>query len=201
MLPQVNGAHILDAGCGSGFYAEELARRGARVTAIDASTEMVKHAVRRLGDNSQVTVRVADLTQSLDFVGDGDVDGILAPLVLHYIRDWAPTLAEFRRVLRPNGWLLLSTHHPTTEAARFNVANYFVTEAMEDYWSWVGNVRFFRRPLTAITGALTDAGFVIEKLVEALPDEFFRETKPDAFERLLKYPEFILIRARNPRAV
>jgi len=65
----------------------------------------------------------------------------------------------------------------------------------------VGNVRFFRRPLTAITGALTDAGFVIEKLLEPLPDEFFRETKPDVFERLLKFPEFILIRARIPRAV
>ena len=201
MLPEIDGAHILDAGCGSGFYSEELARRGAHVTAIDASAEMVKQATRRLGDNPHVTSRVADLSQPLDFIREGDVDGILAPLVLHYIRDWGPTLAEFRRVLKPNGWLLLSTHHPTTEAARFNVANYFVTEAMEDYWSWVGNVRFFRRPLTAITGALTDAGFVIEKLVEPLPDEFFRETKPDIFERLLKLPEFILIRARIAHAV
>ncbi len=162
---------------------------------------MLKHAKRRLGDNERITIRVADLTRPLDFIADCSVDGILAPLVLHYIRDWGPTLAEFRRVLRPNGWLVLSTHHPTTEATRFNVANYFVTEPMEDYWSWVGNVRFFRRPLTAITGALTDAGFLIEKLVEPLPDEFFRETKPDAFERLLKHPEFILIRARIARAV
>ena len=201
LIPEVNGAHILDAGCGSGFYSEELARRGARVIGLDASAEMVKHATRRLGDNPNVTVRVADLTQPIDFIGDGDVDGILAPLVLHYFRDWAPTLAEFRRVLKPDGWIVMSTHHPTTEAVRFNVANYFVTEALEDYWSWVGNVRFFRRPLTAITGALTDAGFVIEKLLEPLPDEFFRETKPDVFERLLKFPEFILIRARNDRAV
>jgi SAM-dependent methyltransferase len=196
----VNGAHILDAGCGSGFYSEELLRRGSRVTAIDASTEMVKHAKRRIGHNAHLTIRVADLTCPLDFIADDSIDGILAPLVLHYIRDWAPTLAEFRRVLRPNGWLVLSTHHPTTEAARFNVANYFVTEPMEDYWSWVGNVRFFRRPLTAITEALTDAGFLMEKLVEPLPDKFFRETKPAVFERLLKLPEFILIRARVAHA-
>jgi len=130
LIPEVNGAHILDAGCGSGFYSEELARRGARVTGLDASAEMVKHATRRLGDNPNVTVRVADLTQPIDFIGDGDVDGILAPLVLHYFRDWAPTLAEFRRVLKPDGWIVMSTHHPTTEAARFNVANYFVTEAL-----------------------------------------------------------------------
>ena len=200
MLPDVNGAHILDAGCGSGFYAEELVRRGARVTAVDASAEMLKHAERRLRDlSSHVTLRVADLAQPLDFLDDHSVDGILAPLVMHYIRDWKPTLGEFRRVLQPNGWLVLSTHHPTTEAARFNVANYFVTEPMEDYWSWVGNVRFFRRPLTAITGALSDAGFLIEKLIEPLPDEVFLEIKPDAFEQILKYPEFILFRARITR--
>jgi ubiquinone/menaquinone biosynthesis C-methylase UbiE len=197
MLPDVAGAHILDAGCGSGFYAEELVRRGARVTAIDSSAEMLKHAEQRLRDRTaSITLRVADLTRPLDFLQDGSVDGILAPLVMHYIRDWKPTLAEFRRVLQPNGWLLLSTHHPTTEAARFNVANYFVTEPMEDYWNWVGNVRFYRRPLTAIAGAITDAGFLIEKLVEPLPDEVFLEIKPDAFERILTYPEFLFIRAR-----
>ena len=32
LLPDVANAHILDAGCGSGFYTEELVRRGAHVT-------------------------------------------------------------------------------------------------------------------------------------------------------------------------
>jgi SAM-dependent methyltransferase len=202
MIPDVNGAHVLDAGCGSGFYAEELVRRGARVTAVDASAEMAKHAQRRLeklgflnADNG-ASVRVADLSRPLDFLADHSVVGIVAPVVLHYIRDWQPTLDEFRRVLRARGWLVLSTHHPTTEAERFNVANYFTTESLQDYWSWVGNVRFFRRPLTAITEALANAGFLMERLIEPLPDETFRETKPDPFERLLRYPEFLLIRAR-----
>ena len=203
MIPDVNGAHILDAGCGSGFYAEQLVRRGARVTAVDASAEMAKHAERRLAElgflnaGAGASVRVADLSRPLDFLADHSVDGIIAPLVLHYIRDWQPTLDEFRRVLKRRGWLLLSTHHPTTEAARFNVANYFTTEPLKDHWSWVGNVRFFRRPLTAITEALANAGFVIERLIEPTPDETFREAKPDPFERLLRYPEFLLIRARS----
>ena len=202
MIPDVNGARVLDAGCGSGFYAEQLVKRGARVTAVDASAEMVKHAERRLADlgflntPAGATVRVADLSRPLDFLADHSVDGIVAPLVLHYIRDWQPTLDEFRRVLEPRGWLVLSTHHPTTEATRFNVANYFTTEPLQDYWSWVGNVRFFRRPLTAITSALADAGFLIERFIEPLPDEIFRVNKPDTFERLLRYPEFLLIRAR-----
>ena len=202
LIPEVTGRHILDAGCGSGFYAEQLVRRGANVTAIDGSAEMLKHAERRLAElgflnkSPGATARVANLSQPLDFVGDHSVDGIIAPLVLHYIRDWRPTLDEFRRILRRGGWLVLSTHHPATEAARFNVANYFATEPLEDYWSWVGNVRFFRRPLTATTGALADAGFVIERLVEPTPDEEFHRSKPEAFERVLKNPDFLLIRAR-----
>ncbi|MDP9177692.1 MAG: methyltransferase domain-containing protein, partial [Gemmatimonadota bacterium] len=132
-----------------------------------------------------------------DFLDDASVDGVLSALVLHYLRDWGPTLAEFRRILKPGGWLLLSTHHPATEAALFDIANYFETEQLEDYWDWVGRVRFYRRPLSAITGALTDAGFVIDKVEEPRPTEWFREEKPDAYARLLKHPQFLIIRARR----
>src|SRR5687768_962934 len=50
LIPDVAAAHILDAGCGSGFYTEELLKRGARVSAIDGSAEMTKHAEERLKD-------------------------------------------------------------------------------------------------------------------------------------------------------
>lgn len=208
LLPDIAGAHVLDAGCGSGFYAEQLLRLGARVTAVDGSPEMARHAETRLAElglldsggdgGAQASVRTADLTQPLVFLDAGTVDGVLSALVLHYLQDWAPTLSEFRRVLKPGGWLLLSTHHPATEALRYDVADYFATELIEDYWSWVGKVRFYRRPLTAITGALTDAGFVIDQIVEPRPNEWFRTVKPDAYARLLKQPEFLILRARLP---
>src|SRR6185503_2461933 len=50
LVPDVSGAHILDAGCGSGFYSEELIKRGARVSAIDGSVKMTKHAEQRFTD-------------------------------------------------------------------------------------------------------------------------------------------------------
>ncbi len=47
----LEGAQVLDVGCGGGLASEGLARRGAQVTAIDASPEMLKtaklHAVIR----------------------------------------------------------------------------------------------------------------------------------------------------------
>jgi SAM-dependent methyltransferase len=206
LIPDVRDAHILDAGCGSGFYTEQLALRGARVTAMDGSAVMVGHARERLtraglisadeGNVVRVSLQAADLNQPLDFLEADSVDGILSALVMHYLEDWGETLKEFRRVLRPQGWLVMSTHHPAADAARFNVPNYFATELIEDYWDWVGTVRFYRRPLTAIVTALSDARFVIERLIEPQPTEWFRDKKPEAFERLLRQPEFLLIRAR-----
>jgi SAM-dependent methyltransferase len=208
LVPDVAGAHIVDAGCGSGFYSEELIKRGARVSAIDGSAKMTKHAEQRFTDlgvleaqlqppgPGRVSVRTADLTQPFDFLDDASVDGILSALVLHYLRDWGPTLAEFRRILKPAGWLLFSTHHPATEAALFDVDNYFAVEEVEDYWDWVGTVRFYRRSLRAIIEPVTQAGFVIDRLEEPRPTEWFREEKPEAYARLLKHPQFLMVRAR-----
>jgi SAM-dependent methyltransferase len=200
LLPVMAGLHILDAGCGAGWYAEQLLLRGARVTAIDASAELVEHTRRRLvaypgGGAPDLDVRHADLAEPLAFIADHVVDGVVSPLVLHYLRDWRSTLREMRRILRPGGWLLLSTHHPATEAAHFETNRYFETEAVEDEWKWLGTVRLFRRSLTEVTSSLTDEGFLIDRLVEPIPTDAFRKVKPDAYKRLLNHPEFLIVRA------
>jgi SAM-dependent methyltransferase len=194
LLPPIDGLHVLDAGCGSGIHAETLLDRGARVTGIDGSAAMLEHARRRLAGR-EVDLRVADLRAPLPFA-DGSFDGILSSLVLHYVRDWAPMLAEFRRVLRPDGWLAFSTHHPAAEAAFFKPARYLDVELLEDEWDGVGTVRFYRRPISRIVNDLAEAGFAVERMVEPLPTEAFRALKPDAYASMLRQPQFLLIRAR-----
>ena len=202
LLPPVPGTRVLDAGCGPGWYAAELASRGALVTAIDASAAMIGHARARFTSpllnelGRRVELRVADLEQPLSFALDATFDGIVCSLVLHYMRDWGPTLAEFRRILKPHGWLLFSTHHPAAEAIRLDTPRYLDVELVEDYWKWVGTIWYYRRPLSAIVEALTNAGLAVERLVEPLPTDEFRKVKPDAYTRLLKQPDFLLVRAR-----
>ncbi|HST61119.1 MAG TPA: class I SAM-dependent methyltransferase [Longimicrobium sp.] len=194
LLPPVDGLHLLDAGCGSGIYGELLMDRGARVTGIDESAMMLEHARRRLAGRD-VELRVADLRAPLPFADDS-FDGIVSALALHYLRDWSPTLAEFRRVLRPGGWLAFSTHHPVAEALFFKPARYLDVELLDDEWDGVGTVRFYRRPISRIVNDLADAGFGIERMVEPLPTETFRQLKPEAYAQLLRQPQFLLIRAR-----
>lgn len=205
VMPGVDGARILDAGCGNGWYAEQLLERGAYVDAIDASAVMVEHARARLSSQlgekgtGRLSVQHADLTDPLPF-DDARFNGIVSPLVMHYIADWRPTLREFRRVLTADGWLLFSTHHPATEMVRFAPLNYFKVEHVVDTWKWLGKVEFYRRPLTEISSSLTDSGFVIERLIEPMPTEEFRAVRPGAYVELMRQPEFLIILARPTRA-
>src|SRR3954466_13497377 len=104
----VTGRRILDAGCGSGPLFAALRDRGAVVTGVDASAGMVELARRRLG--AEADLRVADLADPLPFP-DGKFDDVVGSLVLHYLQDWGPTLAELRRVLTPGGRLIVSVEH------------------------------------------------------------------------------------------
>ena len=202
LLPELNGVRILDAGCGSGWYAEQLLARGALVDGVDASAAMVEYARRRLEatapSKAKLSLQVADLAGTLPF-DDATFDGIVSPLVLHYMEDWRPTLREMRRVLKPSGWLLFSTHHPAADAVLFETKNYPATEHVVDHWDWCGDVEFYRRSLTEVIASVIESGFVIDQLVEPVPTEEFRALKPDSYAKLLEQPVFLIIRA-SPRS-
>jgi len=194
LLPPVGGLKVLDAGCGSGWYAEYLVERGASVTAVDVSPKLVALTRARLGE--RVEVRRADLGQPLDFAADGTFDLVLCALVMHYLRDWGAVFAEFHRILKEWGVLLFSTHHPFMDFRLFKVDSYFGTQLLEDDWR-VGKVRYYRRPLTAMVDALAGAGFVVERMVEPQPTEEFGRVDPEGYEKLCRNPWFLVIRARR----
>lgn len=82
------------------------------MTGIDKSARMLEQAQRRLGDDADL--QVAELGSPLPF-RDDTFDGVTASLVLHYLEDWGPALAELRRVLKPGGRLIVSVNHPFSE--------------------------------------------------------------------------------------
>jgi hypothetical protein len=61
----------------------------------------------------------------------------------------------------------------------------------------IGKVKFYRRPLTAMSQALDSTGLFIERLLEPQPTEDFRRVNPKEYERLTKNPQFLFIRARR----
>jgi SAM-dependent methyltransferase len=180
----VAGRRILDAGCGAGPLFAALRDRGAVVTGIDKSAGMLELVRRRLGDGADL--QVAELGRPLPFPG-GTFDTVTASLVLHYLEDWGPALAELRRVLKPGGRLIVSVNHPFAENLWHREAglepDYFATYNYVAEWtadSQTALLRFWTRPLYAMTDAFTAAGFQISVISEpAVAPDTPRALLPD----------------------
>lgn len=197
LLPDVTGKKVLDAGCGPGVYSEWLLRHDAQVTAIDASPKMLDHARKRLGDNAKV--RLHDLQEPLSFLEDDSFDAVLAALVMDYIEDWLPVFCEFRRVLKKDGVLVYSVGHPAVHYFLEEcVEDYFKVEKVEIWWKGFGQpvlVPSYRRPLQAMTDPLYQAGFLIDRIVEARPTPEYMKADPEGYEKVSRRPSFICMRA------
>jgi SAM-dependent methyltransferase len=191
LVGDVDGKGVLDAGCGAGAHAAALIERGARVTGIDASTGLLAIAAERLGDAADL--HVADLAGVLPFADD-TFDVVLVSLVMHYLQDWAPTLREFRRILLPGGLLVISTHHPFADHVLSAAEDYFATYQFDELWDVEDQqvrMRFWHRPLSAMTRAITDAGFRLRSVEEPQPGAALRDLNPQAWSRLSTGPAFV----------
>jgi ubiquinone/menaquinone biosynthesis C-methylase UbiE len=93
----------LDAACGTGRHAEHLATLGHTVIGVDSSPEMLPVAQAKIPG---ADFREGDLHQ-LPVPGQ-HVDVVVCALALTHVPDLVPVLAEFVRVLRPGGHLVIS---------------------------------------------------------------------------------------------
>lgn len=197
MAGEVRGKRVLDAGCASGSLAELLVQRDASVVGIDLNPRLVERARQRLAGRAELVI--ADVSAPMPFLESSSFDIVVASLLLHYLSDWGPTLREFARVLRPGGLLLVSTHHPTRDVGITEPpAPYFETVLLTDTWHKSGReyqVHFYHRPLSAIVDALADAGFLVERVPEPVPDRSAFARDPALYERMIDGPWFLFIRA------
>jgi ubiquinone biosynthesis O-methyltransferase len=115
------GLRVLDVGCGGGFMAEALAKRGAIVTGIDPSSGAIASA-RRHAQASDLTIayRVGS-GEHLPFA-DGVCDIVVCVDVLEHVEDLDQVLVEVRRVLRPGGLFLFDTINRTWLASFIMIA-------------------------------------------------------------------------------
>lgn len=115
------GLVLADLGCGTGFFSHYLGERVEKVIAVDQSDAMLREA--RTNDPGGATEYRQGELDALP-LADGEVDGVLANLVLHHIADFRPVIREIHRVLRPGGVVVISDLRPHTEE--------WMREEMED---------------------------------------------------------------------
>jgi phosphatidylethanolamine/phosphatidyl-N-methylethanolamine N-methyltransferase len=101
---------VLDAGCGTGTHAVELAREARQVDAADFVEEMLAVARRKAAALGLTNVSFHQMGVDALAFPDGTFDAVVLSNVLHLVRDPARVLSEARRVLRPGGKLVAPSY-------------------------------------------------------------------------------------------
>jgi 2-polyprenyl-6-hydroxyphenyl methylase/3-demethylubiquinone-9 3-methyltransferase len=109
MRSSINGAAVLDAGCGGGLLAEELARRGARVTGIDLSPAMIETAQLHAAESAlSIDYRLQDAAE-LALRQPHSFDVVCCMEMLEHVAEPASFLDVLGRLVRPGGAIFVST--------------------------------------------------------------------------------------------
>ncbi|SEG25959.1 2-polyprenyl-3-methyl-5-hydroxy-6-metoxy-1,4-benzoquinol methylase [Nonomuraea solani] len=109
---------ILDVGCGQGTQALRMAARGHRVTALDASRELLGLLEAGVQPGMRVHVVQAEAERLGELFEPGGFDVVLCHGVLMYFDDPGPLLADLARMLAPGGLLSLLVRNGDALALR-----------------------------------------------------------------------------------
>lgn len=191
----------LDIGCGEGRISRELKRCGYRVTAVDAVQELLDATAAADSADSYVHAAAAELP-----FADGSFDLVVAYNMLMDVDDVPAAVHEMRRVLRPDGQLILSIVHPFADHGKFLggeadapfvvQGTYFGRQPFEDAVERDGLQMHFAgwmQPLESYAAALEGAGLAITSLREPAADP---GSGPVNMERWRRWPLFLWLKAR-----
>jgi ubiquinone/menaquinone biosynthesis C-methylase UbiE len=186
------GELTLDVACGEGRVARELLARGHAVVGIEGSPELAAAAMQA---DPTFEVHVADAAQIP--LPDNHVDLAVASLSLMNMDDMPTAIREIGRVLRPGCALCFSILHPINSWGDAGTASYFETVRYSEELRADGarlRLHETHRPVGHYFAALENAGFLVQQLVEPVPDDAYLAVRPEA-ERWRRRPGFLHVRA------
>ena len=222
MLPDVANLKGLDIGCGEGYNSRIVAKRGAKLAAIDISEVFIKYAKEfEQQEPLDIAYKVGSGSE-LPF-SDNEFDFAIATMSLMDIADSEKAIEEAFRAIKPGGFFQFSISHPCfwspewewvsdTDGRRTGliVRNYFekfngdleewifgaapkeVTENMNKF-----KIPRFSRTLSEWLNLLIKKGFVLEEFCEPYIDDETLERYPEEYSSRI-IPYFLIIRCRKP---
>ncbi len=209
LLPDLQGKRVLDLGCGFGEHCMEYVKKGAeKVVGIDISEKMLEVAGRE-----NVAPQIEYLHMPMEEIGKltGRFDVVISSLAFHYVEDFSGVVRDIYRLMTEGGTFVFSQENPLNTCfsgngsrwTRYenghklyvNLADYGVEGEKESRW-FIDGIKKYHRMFSTIINTLTEAGFIVEKLMEPLPDEELLKKYPEQSD-LFHKPDFLIIRAKK----
>lgn len=192
----VRGRKILELGCGSGLLTRKLMRMGGKVTGVDNSESMLAIAREEVSGARFVHADMRRVKAK-----SGEYDLVVSSLALHYIRNLDGLFRRCSKLLRSDGALIFSIHHPLSsfkmlQEQRKTRSVYF--SVGEPYrWRMLPGMELvsYHQTFEGISGGLSRAGLRIDRMLEAKPSPGSRRINPQAFDAAMATPAFLAIRA------
>jgi SAM-dependent methyltransferase len=205
MLPQLNGARVVDLGCGYGWFCRFARENGAaRVVGIDVSEKMLERA-RETTSDSAIEYRRADL-ETIELEGF-EYDLVYSSLAFHYVTSFSRLIEQISLALIPRGHLVFSMEHPIITAPmrqgwiradgekRWPIDHYAEEGPRETDWLAKGVIKQ-HRSMATVLNTLIRAGFSLNRVEEWAPTDEQVASWPDLAEERIR-PQFLLVAARK----
>jgi len=194
LLPPVGGGNVLDVGCGTGRWLTHLeALHPASLTGIDSSIAMLERAREKL-----LPATTLEHAHSSALPGkDASYTFVIASFLLSYVKDLQAFALECARILRPEGWMLISDMHPVTAAELGWTRSFHVDGTRVD-------IAVHSRSLAEIIATFERNGLEVRVLIEPAFEEperlvFEHAGKLAEFEKLTGVPAIYILKLQKRR--
>jgi 2-polyprenyl-3-methyl-5-hydroxy-6-metoxy-1,4-benzoquinol methylase len=179
LIGNMKGLEVLDIACGEGYNTRILVRKGAKVSGIDLSEELIEHAKsQENADRLGIQYYVSDSADLSRFPAKR-FDLVTCFMALMDIEDYQGTISEVSRVMKVDGRFIFSIIHPCFDCIAKSGeierrAKYFGTRRQRVPWTMERLLRpfettSFHRTLTDYSTALYNHGLIIRRLLEPKP--------------------------------
>lgn len=201
LLGEVQQQQIIDVGCGSGVFANELAKMGAFVSGVDPTENMIKIARREYGYNSRVQFHLQTVQ---DFANSTTTkfDLAICNMSLITIVNMDDAVTSIGKLLKPKGKFIFNITHPCfwndyKQYEKNNVFEYNKEHVQKakfvisnDKQELPSPTTHFHRPLEKYFQCLDNASFSIDKVIEPFPTDETMKKYPAPW----KFPRFLSIK-------
>jgi SAM-dependent methyltransferase len=224
-LPNLKNKSVLCVGCGTGEECNYIKSLGVKkIVGIDISKRLIGYAKKNYPD---IEFYVMDM-EKLDFPRSS-FDFVYSSLVFHYLKDWTKALKSIYKVLKNNGILLFSTHHPMkwgAEKKRTGIAkkrfkdkrwvlmgyvkyndekkykvygDYLNVRKVKDIWFDEFEISYYHKPLSLIIKEILNSGFKIVDFIEPKPINSAKNKDRRFWEIHRKIPLFIIFELKKDK--